>query len=111
MRRILRQPVYADERTEFREPMRMASVRPPASRYEESHPVEMFTRGQSVRPAAREGSVFVDDRSRLRQEYVPAEQPRYRAVEREKRYFDAQGREVIAMDGGMDGRQRVVERY
>ena len=106
-----RQPVYADERTEFREPMRMASVRPPASRYEESHPVEMFTRGQSVRPAAREGSVFVDDRSRLRQEYVPAEQPRYRAVEREKRYFDAQGREVIAMDGGMDGRQRVVERY
>jgi len=55
--------------------------------------------------------VFVDDRSRLRQEYVPAEQPRYRAVEREKRYFDAQGREVIAMDGGMDGRQRVVERY
>jgi hypothetical protein len=109
--RASRQPVYADERTEFREPMRMSSVRPAASRYEESHPVEMFTRGQSVRAAAREGSVFVDDRSRVRQEYLPAEQPRYRAVEPEKRYLDAQGREVITLDGALDGRQRVVERY
>lgn len=109
--RASRQPIYADERTEFREPIRMSSVRPVASRYEGSQPMEMYTRGQSVHPATRAGSVFVDDRSRVRQEYLPAEQPRYRAVESEKRYYDAQGREVVSVDGSMDGRQRVVERY
>ncbi|KAK5045658.1 hypothetical protein LTR84_009027 [Exophiala bonariae] len=115
--RASRQPVYADDRAEFREPIRMSSVRPVASRYEESRPVEMLTRGQSVRPAAREGSVFVDDRPRVHQEYLPIEQPRYRAVEPEKRFFDAQGREVIMpmmdtlVDAPMDGRHRVMERY
>lgn len=115
--RASRQPIYADERTEFREPIRMSSVRPAASRYEDSRPVEMLTRGQSVRPAAREGSVFIDDGSRIHQEYLPAEQSRYRAVEPEKRFFDAQGREVIMpmmdslVDAPMDGRHRVVERY
>ena len=106
-----RQTIYADERSEFREPVRMASVRPAASRYDEPQPVEMTPRGQNVRPVAREGSVFLDDRPRVRHEYLPAEQPRYRAVEPEKRYFDAQGREIITLDGSMEGSQRILERY
>ena len=107
------QEYYADERTEYHEPVRMASVRPPTTRYEAAPPpVDMISRGQSVRPPiGREGSVFIDDRTGARHEYVPAESVRYRAVEPEKRYIDAHGREIIALDRSMDGRARLVERY
>ncbi|KIW25960.1 hypothetical protein, variant [Cladophialophora immunda] len=112
MDRPVRQAVYADERTEFREPTRMGSVRPPpALRYEEPLPMELTTRGQSMRPVGREGSIFVDDRRTVLPEYVPVEQPRYRPMEPERRYVDAEDRERLTMDGSMDGRQRVVERY
>ncbi|KAK4946313.1 hypothetical protein LTR10_014511 [Elasticomyces elasticus] len=110
MDRPPRATVYADERPEYREPIRMASVRPPETRYEEVQPMEMMARPQSVRPIAREGSVF-HDRAPVSHEYVPVEQPRYRAAEPAQRYYDPQGREIITMDGTMDGRQRVVERY
>jgi hypothetical protein len=113
MDRPMRQPVYADEQPEFQAPMRAGSVRPaPVARYEERLPVEVVTRGQSVRPIAREGSVYVDDRRAAAPEYLPIEQPRYRQVaEPTRRYVDAQGREVIPMDEMMDGRPRVMERY
>ena len=112
MDRPVRQPLYADERLEYREPVRMSSVRPPpVSRYEDAQPMETIARGQSVRPVARPGSVFVDTRRPIAPEYVPAAEPRYRAMEPERRYVDAEGREVIQMDGSVDGRQRIMERY
>lgn len=112
MDRPPRQTMYADDRPEFREPVRMGSVRPPVVRYEEPQPMEMLSRGQSARAVAREGSIFADDRRAVGPEYVPAQHPRYRAAEpQEKRYFDAEGREIIQLDGGMDGRPRVMERY
>ncbi len=111
MDRPPRSAMYPDERSDFREPVRMGSVRPPVTRYEEVQPGAMMARPQSVRPVAREGSVFAHDRPQVSHEYMAAEQPRYRAVEPEQRYYDAQGREVIALDGAMDGRPRGVERY
>lgn len=111
MDRPPRATVYADERPDYREPIRMGSVRPPDSRYEEIQPLEMMSRPQSVRPVGREGSVFVHERAPVSHEYVPSEQPRYRAVVPEQRYYDPQGREIITLDGTTDGRQRVVERY
>ena len=109
--RPIRQPVYAAEPPEFREPVRIGSVRPPpATRYEDPHPLETMTRGQSVR-LVREGSVFVDNRRPLAPEYMPAAEPRYRPMEPEKRYIDAQGREIIQLDGSMDSRHRLMERY
>ncbi|KIW94933.1 uncharacterized protein Z519_04913 [Cladophialophora bantiana CBS 173.52] len=112
MDRPVRQTVYTDERTEFREPVRMGSARPPpALRYEEAQPMEVATRNQSMRPVGREGSVFVDDRRAVLPEYVPVEQARYRPMEPERRYVDAEDRERLTMDGSMDGRQRVMERY
>ncbi|KAK5445333.1 hypothetical protein LTS15_010114 [Exophiala xenobiotica] len=111
MDRPSRTAMYSDERSDFREPVRMGSVRPPGTRYDEVQQGAMMARPQSVRPVAREGSVFAHDRPQVSHEYMAAEQPRYRAVEPEQRYFDAQGREVITMDGAMDGRPRGVERY
>jgi hypothetical protein len=32
-------------------------------------------------------------------------------MEPERRYIDADGREIIQLDGSMDSRQRVMERY
>merc|ERR1712000_352073 len=107
MDRPPRSAMYPDERSDFREPVRMGSVRPPVTRYEEVQPVAMMARPQSVRPVAREGSVFAHDRPQVSHEYMAAEQPRYRAVEPEQRYYDAQGREVIALDGAMDGSREV----
>ncbi|KAH0829578.1 hypothetical protein FOPE_10168 [Fonsecaea pedrosoi] len=112
MDRPARQAVYADERTEYREPIRMGSVRPPpALRYEEPQPMGLVTRGQSMRPVGREGSVFVDDRRPVLPEYVPVDQPRYRPMEPERRYVNSEDRERLTMDGSMDGRHRVMERY
>lgn len=109
--RPTRPSVYADEQAEFREIPRMGSVRPQALRYEEVQPMEMRQRGQSVRPAIRESSVFIDDRQPVGPEYVPADQPRYRAVEPGKRYIDAEGREIVTLDGTMDRGPRMMERY
>ena len=101
--RSARQPIYVDERGEYREPPRMASVRPSANQYEEASPRESMMRASSVRPAAREGNVVIDEFGR-RREYLPAEQPRYRVMEpEEQRYVDSHGREVIT--------QRTVQRY
>ena len=101
--RASRQPVYMDERTEYREPPRMASARPGASQYEELQPREPLMRASSVRPAGREQNVVLDEFGR-RREYLPVEQPRYRVVEQEEpRYVDSQGREVTM--------QRTVQRY
>ena len=97
-----RQPVYVDERPEYREPMRMSSMRP-VSQYEEM-PQREPVRATSVRPGGREGNVVVDEFGR-RREYLPVEQPRYRVMEQEDqpRYVDAQGREMTM--------QRSVQRY
>ncbi|KIX05207.1 uncharacterized protein Z518_06079 [Rhinocladiella mackenziei CBS 650.93] len=112
MERPQRPTMYADERPEFREPVvRMGSVRPTAIRYDEPPPVEMIPRGQSVRPALHEGSVFLDDRMPAVREYVPDEQPRYREVEPDQRYFDSHGREIIPVGGSMEARPREMERY
>ena len=113
MDRPVRQAIYADERPEYREPpVRVGSVRPqPIARYEDTQPMEMIPQGQSVRPVGREGSVFIEDRRALAPEYVPAPEPMYRPMEPERRYVDAQGREVFALDGPMDSRQRMMERY
>jgi hypothetical protein len=97
--RLARQPVYVNERGEYQEPLRMASVRPSGYPYDDGQPRETV-RAASVRPAPREGTVVVDEQGR-RREYLPVEQPRYRVVEPEEmRYIDAQGREV-----------RTVQRY
>ena len=101
--RAVRQPVYMDERGEYREPPRMTSLRPAPSQYEEASPREPMMRASSVRPAGREGNVVIDEFGR-RREYLPVEQPRYRVMEPEEpRYVDAQGREVTM--------QRAVQRY
>lgn len=110
-----RQVVYADHPADFRPPVRMASVRPPPSQYEEQPVMQMMPRAASVRPG-REGSVFVDDRVSVRREYLPVEQPRYRVLEPEgqphvqPRYVDAQGREVLPQPQ-QDGGVRYVQRY
>jgi hypothetical protein len=92
-----------DERGEYREPVRMASMRPGGNQYEEVPQREMMMRAASMRPAGREGNVVIDELGR-RREYLPVEQPRYRVVEpEEQRYLDSQGREVVT--------QRTVQRY
>lgn len=111
MDRPPRAAMFADERSEFREPIRMGSVRPPASRYEEIASADMMARGQPLRLGPRDGSVFVDARPQVSHEYVPGDPARYRIVEAEKRYFDGPGREVVSADGAMDGRQRDMDRY
>ncbi|KAJ9658700.1 hypothetical protein H2198_003578 [Neophaeococcomyces mojaviensis] len=109
--RATRQPIYPEPPADLRPPVRMSSVRPPPSQYEEQPVMQMVPRAASVRPG-REGSVFVDDRGSIRREYLPVEQPRYRVVEPEPqpRYVDAQGREVIPT-GHDDGGMRYVQRY
>jgi hypothetical protein len=98
-----RQPIYVDERGEYREPVRMASLRPSNTQYEELQPREPMMRASSVRPADREANVVIDEFGR-RREYLPVEQPRYRVMEpEEQRYVDPQGREVTV--------QRSAQRY
>ncbi|EXJ81787.1 hypothetical protein A1O1_07852 [Capronia coronata CBS 617.96] len=109
--RTMRSAIYPDEQSDFRDPLRMGSVRPPAMRYEESQPMEMMSRAQSVRPVMRERSVFVEGRPSVGHRYVPAEEPRYRVVEPHMRYLDAPDREMEPMDDSMVGERRIVERY
>lgn len=113
-----RQTIYNDGPGEFRAPVRMSSVRP-SSQYEEV--MQVLPRAGSVRPLAREGSVYMDERGGPRREYLPVEQtmqPRYRVVEPEMqiqgagqgRYVDAHGREVMAAPQH-EAEVRYVQRY
>ncbi|KAK6385609.1 hypothetical protein LTS17_001179 [Exophiala oligosperma] len=106
-----RRTMYPDERPDFREPVRMGSVRPPSMRYEEAPTAQMMTRSQSVRPGAREGSYFPHDRPPVSHEYGPPELSRYHAPEPEPRHYDAQARDLMPMDGPMDVRPRGMDRY
>ena len=83
-----RAPYAEDEAYPREEVVRMSSVRPPPSRYEEYR--EPVPRMQSVRPVAREMSVYVHDEPRPRPAYMPAERPAYPVVRpvREERYFE-----------------------
>ncbi|KAG9782011.1 hypothetical protein KCU88_g3377, partial [Aureobasidium melanogenum] len=107
--------MYPDERSDFREPMRMGSVRPPAVRYEEAQPMEMITRAQSVRPTGRpvvrERSVLMESRGGPSHRYLPPEQARYRVVEREERYLAGPDRDMEPMLDPMEDDRRVMERY
>jgi len=106
-----RQPIYLDDHMEHRE-ARMSSVRPPAPRYDDVQPREIIQRVQSARPRGREESVFIDDRPQIRREYAAVEQPRYRTMVQDGRYFELQDREPIMLDDGAeDTRRRIVQRY
>lgn len=109
--RAPRSTIFPDEHPDFREPLRMGSVRPTTMRYEEPQPVEMMTRAQSVRPVVRERSVFVESRGPVGHRYLPAEEPRYRVMEPDVRYLDAPDREMEEMVDPMEGPRRVMERY
>ncbi len=89
-----RQPVYADDQMLVRPSMRMGSVRPREPQYEEISLARMpVSRGQSVRPGGREGSVFMDERPQIRREYVPVQterQPLYRRVVQNGQYYEVQ---------------------
>lgn len=90
--------------------------------------MQVLPRAGSVRPLAREGSVYMDERGAppsAHREYITVEQtrqPRYRVVEPEMhmqmqmqppppqpRYVDAHGREVMPTQ--QDGEVRYVQRY
>lgn len=95
-----RQPVYVDDNMAPREAIvRVASVRPVSHTFDQAQ--EVFERVQSVRPEARELSVFPEDRSRLRREPIQAEGPRY-----EVRRF-ADGERYYRIDDG--GRMMIEE--
>lgn len=104
-----RQPIYIDNRPAPRETVRMSSVRPTVSRYEE--PAEHVQGAKGVRPEGREMSVYVDDRPQVRREYVPVEQPAYRRVVQEDGYYEVDDGGRMVMDGPADGRHYVTQRY
>ncbi|EEH35889.1 hypothetical protein PAAG_00212 [Paracoccidioides lutzii Pb01] len=128
------QPPPARHATYVEEPLvprdevvRMASVRPPPSRYEERHPAvrQPMSRMQSVRPGGREISVYVDDEQpRGRRDYAPVERGGYgpagapagapagvaRSV-REERYYDDEEVGKMDVEGMHDVVQRVQRRY
>ena len=87
-----RQPIYADDRMPARASVRVGSVRPREPQYEE---IRIPTsRGQSVRPGGREGSVFMDERPQIRREFIPVQteqQPVYRRVVQDgQQYYEVQ---------------------
>ncbi|OJD26104.1 hypothetical protein ACJ73_02517 [Blastomyces percursus] len=85
-----RHATYFEEPSLPREDVvRMSSVRPPPSRYEEPAR-QPLQRMQSVRPSGREISVHVDDEARPRREYAPVERVGYAAARpvREEQYYD-----------------------
>jgi hypothetical protein len=103
-----RQPVYRDTQVAPRETLRMSSMRPTMTRYEEAP--EMVQRVQSVRPEAREMSVYVDDRPQVRREYVPVERTTQgvRRVVQDGRYYEVEDGGRMILDGAADGRQYVA---
>ncbi|PYH94220.1 hypothetical protein BO71DRAFT_399093 [Aspergillus ellipticus CBS 707.79] len=106
-----RRPPYLDEAELPRERIvRVPSVRPPTSRYEE--PREVIQRVESVRPGGRDVSVYVDDGTRQPREYI--ERPVYvaaRPLAREERYYDPGNPERVVLEGGRDVVHRVPQRY
>ena len=104
----VRQSVYREPQIASRETLRMSSVRPTMTRYEEAP--EMIQRVQSVRPEAREMSVYVDDRPQVRREYVPVERPiaGVRRVVQDGRYYEVEEGGRMMLDGGAEGRQYVA---
>ncbi|KAF7593712.1 hypothetical protein BBP40_011004 [Aspergillus hancockii] len=104
----MRRPPYIEEAELPRERIvRMPSVRPPTSRYDE--PREVVQRVESVRPAGRDVSVYMDDDPRRPREYI--ERPVYvaaRPVASEERYYDSGEPERVMLDGAVP---RVPQRY
>ena len=103
-----RQPVYRETQVAPRETLRMSSVRPTVTRYEEAP--EMVQRVQSVHAEGRDMSVYVDDRPQVRREYVPVERSSQgvRRVVQDGRYYEVEDSGRIILDGAADGRQYVV---
>ncbi|KAB8235501.1 uncharacterized protein BDW43DRAFT_270431 [Aspergillus alliaceus] len=103
-----RRPPYIEETELPRERIvRMPSVRPPTTRYDE--PREVIQRVESVRPAGRDVSVYMDEDPRRPREYV--ERPVYisaRPAAREERYYDSGEPERVVIDGSV---HRVPQRY
>ncbi|KAE8144774.1 hypothetical protein BDV25DRAFT_166104 [Aspergillus avenaceus] len=103
-----RRPPFIEETEVPRERIvRMPSVRPPTTRYEE--PREVIQRVESVRPAGRDVSVYMDEDVRRPREYI--ERPVYvaaRPVTREERYYDNAEAERVVLDGSA---HRVPQRY
>ncbi|KAE8355269.1 hypothetical protein BDV28DRAFT_51012 [Aspergillus coremiiformis] len=103
-----RRPHYIEETEIPRERIvRMPSVRPPTTRYDE--PREVIQRVESARPAGRDVSVYMEDDPRRPREYI--ERPVYlsaRPVAREERYYDSGEPERVVIDGGP---HRVPQRY
>ncbi|OJD19831.1 hypothetical protein AJ78_00190 [Emergomyces pasteurianus Ep9510] len=107
-----RHATYVEEPFPREDVVRMSSVRPPPSRYEEPAR-QPLQRMQSVRPSGREISVYVDDEPRPRREYAPVERTGYAAARpvREERYYDDEEAGKMEMDGMQDVVQRVSRRY
>ncbi|KAL1965509.1 hypothetical protein VTN77DRAFT_5592 [Rasamsonia byssochlamydoides] len=87
--------------------VRMSSVRPPATRYEEPREVH---RVQSVRPGGREVS-YVDEEPRPQREYM--DRPVYTSMRpvRDERYYDDEDAGRIVLDGTGEVVHRVPQRY
>lgn len=107
-----RQATYVEDPPYRRdEVVRVASVRPPPSRYEE--PLEPRARMQSVRPARRDVSVYIDDEPRQTREYAPIEPVGYNPSRslREEQLYDHEDPSRIDPDGGANMARRVSRRY
>ncbi|KMU85676.1 hypothetical protein CIHG_03716 [Coccidioides immitis H538.4] len=107
-----RHPTYVEEPAYPREELvRMSSVRPPPSRYED--PVEPPMRMPSVRPVRREVSVYIDDEPRQSREYAPVDHVNYPAARqaREERYYDDEDTAKLDLEGGQGVIRRVSRRY
>jgi hypothetical protein len=103
-----RQSAFRDPQVAPRETLRMSSVRPAVTRYEEAP--ELVQRVQSVRPEVREMSVYVDDRPQVRREYLPVERATQgaRRVVQDGRYYEVEDGGGMILDGTSDGRQYVA---
>ncbi|WEW57292.1 hypothetical protein PRK78_002757 [Emydomyces testavorans] len=99
-----RYPTYVEESGYPREELvRMSSVRPPPSRYED--PGEPPIRVQSVRPLRREVSVYIDDEPRQSRGYAPVDRVSYPATRkiREEPYYDDDDTIKMGLEGGQGG--------
>lgn len=93
------------------EVVRMSSVRPVPTRYEEHR--ETLQRMPSVRPSGREISVYVDDEPREHRGYAPVERPDYSVVRpmREERYYEDEDASKLSLDGTREVIHRLPRRY
>lgn len=108
-----RQATYAEDVPPYRreEIVRVASVRPPTSRYEE--PLEQRGRVQSVRPMRRDVSVYIDDEPRQTREYAPMEPPGYNPSRslREEHFYDPDDVGRMEPESGPNMVRRVSRRF